>query len=77
MVNTVDTGELLDYLLSQNKITVAQRDEYGRTGELELALTGMPDFFDWTISSDEGIRVGIDEEGVDFIRDKVLPLFGD
>ena len=76
-VDTVDTGELLDYLLSQNKITVAQRDEYGRTGELELALTDMPDFFDWTISSDEGIRVGIDEEGVDFIRDKVLPLFGD
>ena len=77
MVDTVDTGELLDYLLSQNKITVAQRDEYGRTGELELSLADMPDFFDWAISSDEGIRVGIDEEGVDFIRDRVLPLFGD
>ena len=75
-IDTVDTGELLDYLLSQNKITVAQRDEYGRTGELELSLADTPDFFDWAISSDEGIQVGINEEGIDYIRNNILPLFG-
>ena len=75
-IDTVDTGELLDYLLSQNKITVAQRDEYGRTGELELSLGDMPGFFDWAISSDEGLQVGINEEGIEYIRDNILPLFG-
>ena len=75
-IDTVDTGELLDYLLSQNKITVAQRDEYGRTGELELSLADTPDFFDWAISSDEGVQVGINEEGIDYIRNNILPLFG-
>ena len=75
-IDTVDTGELLDYLLSQNKITVAQRDEYGRTGELELSLAETPDFFDWAISSDEGVQVGINEEGIDYIRNNILPLFG-
>ena len=75
-IDTVDTGELLDYLLSQNKITVAQRDEYGRTGELELSLGDMPGFFDWAISSDEGVQVGINEEGIEYIRENVLPLFG-
>ena len=76
-IDTVDTGELLDYLLSQNKITVAQRDEYGRTGELELSLADTPDFFDWAISSDEGVQVGINEEGIDYIRNNILPLFGE
>ena len=75
-IDTLDTGELLDYLLSENKITVAQRDEYGRTGELELSLADMPDFFDWAISEDEGLYVGVDEEGVDYIRHNLLPLFG-
>ena len=75
-IDTVDTGELLDYLLSRNKITVAQRDEYGRTGELELSLGDMPGFFDWAISSDEGVEVGINEEGIEYIRENVLPLFG-
>ena len=70
-IDTVDTGELLDYLLSQNKITVAQRDEYGRTGELELSLADTPDFFDWAISSDAGIQVGINEEGIDYIRNNI------
>ena len=75
-IDTVDTGELLDYLLSRNKITVAQRYEYGRTGELDLSLADTPDFFDWAISSDEGVQVGINEEGIDYIRDNILPLFG-
>ena len=75
-IDTADTGELLDYLLSQNKITVAQRDEYGRTGELELSLADTPDFFDWAISSDEGVQVGINEEGIEYIRENILPLFG-
>ena len=76
-IETVDTGELLDYLLRRNKITVAQRDEYGRTGELELPLADTPGFFDWAISSDEGVQVGINEEGIDYIRNNILPLFGE
>ena len=66
--------EVLDYWLSQNKITVEQRDQYGRTGQLELSFKDGADLFDFAYS-DGAFHAGIDEEGVSIIRDKLLPLF--
>ena len=66
--------EVLDYWLSQNKITVEQRDQYGRTGQLELSFKDGADLFDFAYS-DGAFHAGIDEEGASIIRDKLLPLF--
>lgn len=77
-IDTVDVEEFLDYLLDQGRITVQQRDEYGRTNSLTLSLRDVrdaADFFDWAYSSDEGLYVGIDREDVNYIRDELLPLF--
>ena len=77
-IGTVDAGEFLDYLLSQGKITVEQRNEYGDTHRLKLSLEDAreaADFFDWAYSSDEGLYIGIDKEDVNYIRDELLPLF--
>ena len=41
----VGAQELLDYWLSQNKITVEQMDEYGRTGQIEFSLKDGVDYF--------------------------------
>ena len=41
----VGAEELLDYWLSQNKITVEQMDEYGRTGQIEFSLKDGVDYF--------------------------------
>ena len=77
-IDTVDAEEFLDYLLDQGRITVQQRDEYGRTNSLTLSLRDVKDaadFFDWAYSSDEGLYVGIDRDDVNYIRDELLPLF--
>ncbi len=77
-IDTVDAEEFLDYLLDQGRITVQQRDEYGRTNSLTLSLKDVKDaadFFDWAYSSDEGLYVGIDRDDVNYIRDELLPLF--
>ncbi len=77
-IDTVDVEEFLDYLLDQGRITVEQRDEYGRTNSLKLTLRDVEDaagFFDWVSSTDEGLYVGIDRDDVNYIRDELLPLF--
>ena len=66
--------EVLDYWLSQNKITVEQHNHYGRTGQLELSFKDGADLFDFAYS-DGAFHAGIDEEGASIIRDKLLPLF--
>ena len=66
--------EVLDYWLSQNKITVEQRNQYGQTGKLELSFKDGADLFDFAYS-DGAFHAGIDEEGASIIRDKLLPLF--
>ena len=73
-VKVAGIEEVLDYWLSQNKITVEQRDQYGRTGQLELSFKDGADLFDFAYS-DGAFHAGIDEEGVSIIRDKLLPLF--
>ena len=73
-VKVAGIEEVLDYWLSQNKITVEQRDQYGRTGQLELSFKDGADLFDFAYS-DGAFHAGIDEEGASIIRDKLLPLF--
>ena len=73
-VNMAGIEEVLDYWLSQNKITVEQRDQYGQTGQLELSFKDGADLFDFAYS-DGAFHAGIDEQGVSIIRDKLLPLF--
>ena len=73
-VKVAGIEEVLDYWLSQNKITVEQRNQYGRTGQLELSFKDGADLFDFAYS-DGAFHAGIDEEGVSIIRDKLLPLF--
>ena len=63
------------YWLSQNKITVEQRDQYGQTNQLELSFKDGADLFDFAYSSDGGFSAGIDQEGIDIVRDKILPFF--
>ena len=73
-VQVAGIEEVLDYWLSQNKITVEQRDRYGQTRQLELSFKDGADLFDFGYS-DGAFHAGIDEEGASIIRDKLLPLF--
>ena len=73
-VKVAGIEEVLDYWLSQNKITVEQRNQYGRTGQLELSFKDGANLFDFAYS-DGAFHAGIDAEGVSIIRDKLLPLF--
>ena len=73
-VKVAGIEDVLDYWLSQNKITVEQRNQYGRTGQLELSFKDGADLFDFAYS-DGAFHAGIDEEGASIIRDKLLPLF--
>ena len=74
-VEIAGIDEVLDYWLSQNKITVEQRDQYGQTSQLELSFKDGADLFDFAYFSDGGFSAGIDQEGVDIVRDKILPFF--
>ena len=83
-IDAVDAEAFLDYLLSQGKITVAQRNAYGETQSLELSLKDVKDaaqFFDWTYSTTDGIELAIDPEAtgispedINYIREELLPL---
>ena len=73
-VKVAGIEDVLDYWLSQNKITVEQRNQYGQTGQLELSFKDGADLFDFAYS-DGAFHAGIDEEGASIIRDKLLPLF--
>ena len=80
-IETVDTEDLLEYLLRQGKITVEQKNRYGESQSLEISLESAADamsFFDWEYSSKEGEGFsieGVDKESVDYIRKELLPLF--
>ena len=80
-IETVDTEDLLEYLLRQGKITVEQKNRYGETESLEISLESAADamsFFDWEYSSKdgEGFSIeGVDKESIDYIRKELLPLF--
>ena len=72
----VGAQELLDYWLSENKITIEQKDEYGRTGQLEFSLKDGVDLFDFDYSSgDVEFYTGMDQEAQDMIINEILPLF--
>ena len=70
----MDAEEFLDYLLSQGKITIEQRDAYGEDHELTISLKDAADIFELA-ATEEGLNVGIDSSDVDFIVDELLPLF--
>ena len=72
----VGAEELLGYWLSQNKITVEQIDEYGRTGQIEFSLKDGVDYFGFGVSSDgSGVSFEVDEDVRDMIVNDILPLF--
>ena len=72
----VGAEELLDYWLSQNKITVEQIDEYGRTGQIEFSLKDGVDYFGFGVSADGGgVSFEVDEDVRDLIVNDILPLF--
>ena len=72
----VGAEELLDYWLSQNKITVEQIDEYGRTGQIEFSLKDGVDYFGFGVSSDGGgVSFEVDEDVRDLIVNDILPMF--
>ena len=74
-VEGIGAKELLDYWLSQNKITVQQRNAYGQTGELQFSLKDGVDLFDFASSSDGGSSFSLDKESRDIIANEILPLF--
>ena len=71
----VGAQELLEYWLSENKITIEQRNEYGETGQLEFSLKDGVDLFDFDYSSDVEFYTGMDKEAQDMIINEILPLF--
>ncbi len=71
----VGAKELLDYWLSQNKITVQQRNAYGQTGEIQFSLKDGVDLFDFGSALDGGSSFGLDKETQDKIVNEILPLF--
>ena len=71
----VGAQELLDYWLSENKITIEQRNRYGETGQLEFSLKDGMDLFDFDYSSDVEFYTGMDREAQDVIINEILPLF--
>ena len=74
-VEGVGAKELLDYWLSQNKITIQQVNQYGQTGELQFSLKDGVDLFDFASSSDGGSSFSLDKESRDIIANEILPLF--
>ena len=74
-VEGVGAKELLDYWLSQNKITATQVNQYGQTGEIQFSLKDGVDLFDFGSSLDGGSSFGLDKESRDIIANEILPLF--
>ena len=70
----VGAQELLNYWLSENKITIEQRNQYGETGQLEFSLKDGVDLFDLDYSSDVEFYTGMDKETQDMIINEILPL---
>ena len=71
----VGAKELLDYWLSQNKITIEQKNQYGQTGEIQFSLKDGVDLFDFGSSLDGGSSFDLDKESRDIIVKEILPLF--
>ena len=74
-VEGVGAKELLDYWLSQNKITVEQRNAYSQTGELQISLKDGVGLFDFGSALDSGSSFGLDKESREIIANEILPLF--
>ena len=74
-VEGVGAKELLDYWLSQNRITIDQVNEYGQTRHIQLSFQDAADLFDFDYSSEDGGSPWISEEAQDIIANEILPLF--
>ena len=74
-VEGIGAKELLEYWLSQSKITVQQVNQYGQTGQVQISLKDGVDLFNFAQSSGAGASFGIDKETQDKIVNEVLPLF--
>ena len=66
--------ELLGFLLDQGKITIRQRDAFGRNQELTISLRDAADIFE-RAATDHRLYDDIDRDDVDHIRNELLPLF--
>ena len=73
-VEGIGAKELLEYWLSQSKITVQQVNQYGQTGQVQISLKDGVDLFNFAQSSGAGASFGIDKETQDKIVNEVLPL---
>ena len=71
----IGAKELLDYWLSQSKITIEQKNQYGQTGEIQFSLKDGVDLFDFGSVLDSGSSLGLDKESRDIIVKEILPLF--
>ena len=84
-VDSVDTDDFMDYLLSVGRITEKQRIDYDRYQTLTISFAAAADamdFFDWSHSNNDAFptdSLGIDEQDIDYIRKELPPLssFGD
>ena len=74
-VEGIGAKELLEYWLSQNRVTVQQVNQYGQTGQVQISLKDGVDLFNFAQSSGAGASFGIDKETQDKIVNEVLPLF--
>ena len=74
-VEGVGAKELLDYWLSQNKITIEQKNQYGQTGKIQFSLKDGVDLLDFDYSSEGAISIGLDKEVQNKIVNEILPLF--
>ena len=74
-VEGVGAKELLDYWLSQNKITIEQKNQYGETGEIQFSLKDGADLLDFDYSSDGASSIGLDKDVQNKIVNEILPLF--
>ena len=74
-VEGVGAKELLDYWLSQNRITIDQVNEYGQTRQIQLSFQDVADLFDFDYSSGDGDSSWISEEAQEIIANEILPLF--
>ncbi len=71
----IGAKELLEYWLSQNRVTVQQVNQYGQTGQVQISLKDGVDLFNFAQSSDGGASFGLDKESRDTIVNEILPLF--
>ena len=73
-IQGVGVEDLLEYWLSENKITIEQKDQYNQTRTIQLDLEDGADLLHFGYSSKDGFYAGIDQETLDKIRNDIAPF---